>query len=208
MVKVKEMTYGKKYTTALNYIRLVDSFVLPLVKRHIGNEGIDELNRIWQEKLKVIPNDISDKDKYEIAYSNWLWKMSSAFNFIQERLGDDGIEEFKRANIEALKKKDSRLKKLALNGMRAVSPALAFSMIERQMVYELQVFSPIEVAELDKERLVLDVQQCKVLDYPECIHFCTTGCQKIFPEFFAEHLKIKWAIERHGKSCTLKLSPL
>ena len=208
MIAVKEMTYGKKYTAVLDYIRLLDSFVLPLVKKHLGNEGIEQLNIIWQEKLKVIPNDISDKDKFEIAYSNWLWKWANAVKFLKERLGDKGFEEFKLADIEALKRKDSRLKKMILEGIRTISPAFAFSMIERQMAYELQVYSPAEVTELSKERIVFDVQHCKILDYPECIQFCITGCQKIFPEFLAEHLKVKMAIKRHGKSCTITLAPL
>ncbi len=46
MIKVKEMTYGNKYTAVLNIIKLLDSFVLPLVKKHMGSEGIEELNRI------------------------------------------------------------------------------------------------------------------------------------------------------------------
>jgi hypothetical protein len=208
MVKVKEMTYKKKYAYVLAYIKLNESFILPLVKKHMGNEGVAELISIWQEKLEVIPDNISNKDKFEIAYSNWLWKMSSAVNFIQAHLGDKGFEEYKRVNIEALKKKDSKIKMLILKGINAVSPSLAFSMIERQMVYELQVFSPAEVTELSKERLIFYAQHCKALDYPECINFCTIGCQKIFPQFFAEHLKVKWTIERQGKSCTVTLSPL
>jgi hypothetical protein len=208
MIAVKQMTYGKKYTAVLNYIKLLDSFVLPLLKKHLGNEGIDSLNSIWQEKLKVIPKDISDKDKFEIAYGNWLWKWSSAFKFLKEHLGENGFEEFKRADIEALKRKDSRLKMLMLKGIRAISPAFAFSIIERQMAYELQVYSPAEVTELSSERIVFDTQHCKILDYPECIQFCVTGCQKIFPEFLAEHLKVKMAIKRHGKSCVVTIAPL
>lgn len=208
MIEVKEMTYGKKYTAVLNYVKLLDSFVLPLIKKHLGNEGIKELNSIWQEKLKEIPHNISDKDRFEIAYSNWLWKWSNAVKFLKEHLGDKGFEEFKRADIEALKQKDPRLKKLILEGIRAVSPALAFSMIERQLTYELQVFSPFVVTELSKERMIIDTQHCKILDHPESIHFCITGCQKIFPEFLAEHLKVKMTIKRHGKSCTITVAPL
>ena len=208
MRAVKQMTYGKKYTAVQNYIKLLDSFVLPLVIRLIGNDGIDELNKIWQEKLKVIPNDLSDKDKFEIAYANWLWKWSTAVKFLKIHIGDKGLEEFKKADIEALKLKDSRLKMMILEGIRAVSPSLAFLMIERQMAYELQVYSPADITELSKERIVFDTQHCKILDYPECVNFCITGCQKIFPDFLAEHLKVKMDIKRRGKGCTISLAPL
>ncbi|OGU29477.1 MAG: hypothetical protein A2057_11725 [Ignavibacteria bacterium GWA2_35_9] len=208
MIEVKEMTYYKKFIAVSNFIKLLDSFVLPLVKKHMDNERIDELNKIWQEKLKVIPRDISDQDKFEIAYSNWIWKWSIAFKFIKEHLGENGIEEFKRADIEALKQKDSRLKMLTLKGIRAISPSVAFSMIEKQMAYEMQVFTPAEVIELNKERLVFDIQHCKLLDFSECEDVCLIGCQEIFPKLFAEHLKVKMDTDRIDSSCTVTLTPL
>lgn len=207
MIEVKEMTYGEKYTSVLKYIKLLDSFVLPLVKKHIGNEGINKLNGIWQGKLKEIPQDISYKDKFEIAYGNWLWKWTIAYKFLKEQLGENGTEEFKQADIEALKQKDPKFQLLMLKGIRAISPNTAFSMIERQMAYEFQVFTPGQVSELNKKKLVFDVPQCKMLDNPEWKDICVIGCQEVFPKMLAEHLKVKMDTNRRGKSCTVTLTP-
>jgi len=208
MVKVKEMTYRKKYVSVLNYIKLLESFVLPLVKKHLGNEGVDELNKKWNEKIKEIPGDMSIEDKFEKAYSNWMWKWSIAFNFVKTNLGENGIEEFKRADIEALKKKDSGLAILMVKGIRATSPGTAFVMIGKQMAYQFQVFSPSKITELSKQKTAFDLPRCKLLDYPECEITCLVGCQKIFPEWLAEHLKVKMETDRQGNSCTVTLSPL
>ena len=206
MVKVKEMTYRKKYASVLSYIKLLESFVLPLVKKHMGEAGIAELKKKWQKKLKEIPENISFEDKFEIAYSNWMWKWSIAFNFVKTNLGENGIEEFQKADVEALKKKDSSLLKLMLKGIRAISPDAAFSMIGKQMAYEFQVFSPAEVTELSKKRAAFDLPRCKLLDFPECM--CIVGCQRIFPEWLAEQLNVRMETNRQGNSCTVTLSPI
>ena len=208
MIVVKEMTYSKKYSAVLSFLRIIDSFALPVINKHMGYEGIDKLNILWQENLKVIPNDISDKDKYETAYSNFMWKGAITYKFVKEHLDENGIEEFKRAEIETWKRKDSRLKMLILKGIRVISSGTAFSMIEKQMVNDFQVFSPAIVTELNKERLVFDIPNCKLLDYPECEDVCLIGCQEIFPKLFAEHLKVKMDTDRRGKSCTVTLTPL
>lgn len=202
------MTYEKKYASVLDYTKLLESFVLPLVKKHMGNAGIDELIRKWREKIKKIPDDIHIEDKFETAYGNWLWKWSIAYNFVKTNLGERGTEEFENADLKALKKKDPLLAKLMLRGIRAISPNTAFSMIEKQMVYQFQVFSPAEVIELSKQRVVFDLPKCKLLDYPECEVTCLIGCQKILPRFIAEQLNVKMEPNRRGNSCTVTLCPI
>jgi len=74
MVKVKEMPYSEKYAGTLDYMKLLDTFVSPLVQKHLGDEGVAELQRAWQEGLRSIPEDASFEEKYEIAYGNWMRK--------------------------------------------------------------------------------------------------------------------------------------
>ena len=208
MIEVKEMTYGKKYITVLKFISLLESFVLPIVKKYLGNQGLDELNKLWQGKLKPIPQNITDKDKFETAYSNWMWKWSTAYKFIQNKLGEEGTNEFKRADIEALKSKNSGFKILILNTIRVISPQIAFSMIEKQMAYDFQVFSPLRVIELSKKRLIFDIPQCKLLDFPECEETCLVGCQEIFPQWLEEQFYTRMDTNSKGKSCTVSLTPI
>ena len=103
MVKVKEMTYSKKYASVLDNIKLDDTFTPSFIEKHLGDQAVDKLQRIWQEGLKPIPEDASVEEKYEIAYGNWIWMGKSNLSFIRKRLGEDGIEQLKRADVEALK---------------------------------------------------------------------------------------------------------
>ena len=66
-----------------------------------------ELKEIWQRGLKTIPEDASYDDKYEFTYSNWVWETKNAYSFVSERLGESGIEDFIRAEVEAHKKEYS-----------------------------------------------------------------------------------------------------
>ncbi len=208
MIKVKEMTYEKKYASVLDYTKLLESFVLPLVKKYLGNAGLAEIERKWQEKLNEIPENTSIEDKFEAAYCNWMWKWSIAYNFVKTNLGENGVEEFQKADVEALKKRDSYLAKLMLKGIRAVSPDTAFSMIGKQMAYEFQVFTPAGVTALSEQRATFELPRCKILDYPECEVMCLVGCQKIFPQWLAEQLYVKMETNRRGNSCAVTLTPI
>jgi hypothetical protein len=43
MVEVKEMSYGKKYSSVLDYMKLLEDYVLPLVKEDLGDKEVAEL---------------------------------------------------------------------------------------------------------------------------------------------------------------------
>jgi len=101
------MPYSEKYANVLDFARLTDTFVLPLVEKHLGDEGVTEVQRIWEERLEPVPEDASFEKKYETAYRNWIWKWAEAVNFMRNKLGENGVEEFKRAAVDALKRKSS-----------------------------------------------------------------------------------------------------
>lgn len=60
-------------------------------EKNLGDEAVVELQRILGERSKPIPKDASDEEKYEMAYSNWIWKASSAFSFVRRKLGEAGF---------------------------------------------------------------------------------------------------------------------
>jgi hypothetical protein len=208
MVKIKEMPNSEKYANTLGYTKLLDTFIPPLVQKHLGNEGVAEVQRIWREGLKPIPEDASFKEKYEIAYANWMWKWSSAFDFVQTHFGESGVEEFKRADLEALKRKNSGPALFLLNVIRALSPSSAFSMIAKQMASQFQVFTPLSVSEMTGQRAVFKIPRCKILDFKGGESSCLIGCRSIFPMWLAEQLKVRMKTERQGNSCTVTLTPL
>jgi hypothetical protein len=207
MVEMKIMPYDEKYSSVLDYMKLLDDFVLPLVEKDLGAQKVAELEGIWKNEAQTIREDSSIEEKFEIAYGNWLRKWASAFNFVSDNLGEEGTEQFKHEDVEALKRKASSPALFLLRLMRAVSPQTAFRMFAKQMSYQLQVFTPFSVSELSGNRLVADAHPCKVLDYPESEAFCTVGCQKITPRWLEDQFKVSMATNRQGKNCTVTITP-
>jgi len=107
MVEIKEIPYEEKYSIVLDFTKLMEGFVLPLVEKDLGAQKVSELKSIWQNKTQTIREDMSYEEKYETALGNWLRKWTSAFNFVRDNLGDKGIEEFKYNDLEALKRRMS-----------------------------------------------------------------------------------------------------
>lgn len=132
----------------------------------------------------------------------------SNLSFIRKRLGEDGIEQLKRADVEALKRENASPALLLLRLVRIVSPGLAFSMIAKQMAYQLQWLSPYSVSELTRHRLILDIPRCKILDFPDSEDLCLIGCQSIYPMWLAEQFRVEMKASCQGNSCTLTFTPL
>jgi hypothetical protein len=208
MVKVREMPYSEKYALAQKNIKFEDEYVPSFIQRHLGNEAVAELQKICQEGVKPIPEGASDEEKYEIAYGNWISIVRSEYSFIRERLGEDGIEKFNRADVEALKRDNAGSALLILKLVRAISPGTAFSMIAKQIAYQLQWASPFSVSELSRQRLIIDIPRCKVLDYTGTDDICHVGCQRAYPAWFAEQFKVRMEANRQGNSCTITITPL
>ena len=206
MEKVKEMPYSEKYTIMLENMN--DSFVPSFVQKHLGNQAMVELLRIWQEGIKPIPEDASFEEKYERAYGNWIWMAKSNLNFIRLQLGEDGIEQYKLAEVEALKQKNASPALILLKLVRTLSPGTAFKMIANKFTYQLQWITPFSVSELTRHRLVCDIQRCKILDYPDSEDLCVIGCQSIYPMWVAEQFMVRMTFERQGNSCTSTVTPL
>jgi len=131
----------------------------------------------------------------------------SNFNFIRKQLGEDGIEQLKRADVEALKRQIPGPALFLLRLVRAISLGSAFKMIANQMAYQLQWITPFSVSELTRHRVVYDIPRCKILDFPDSEDLCVIGCQSIYPMWLAEQFRVRMKAERQGNSCTLTLTP-
>jgi hypothetical protein len=207
MIETKQMPYDEKFGGVLDYMKLLDGFVLPIVEKDLGAQKVAQLKAIWQNEAKTIPEDATDEEKYEVAYGNWLRKWASAFSFVSVNLGERGVAKFKHEANEALKRKASSPALFLLKLMRAVSPPTAFRTLAKQMSYQLQVFTPFSVSELSGSKLVIDAHPCKVTDYPESGVFCTVGCQGIYPRMLEEQFRVHMTTDLQGKNCTITLTP-
>lgn len=208
MAKIKGMSYREKYNKVMDNIKFDESFIYPFVNEHLGNEAVDELKGIWQKGFKVIPDEASWEEKYETAYGNWIWLAKNIYSFIKERMSEEGLDKFERAEVEALKKKNSSPALLLLNGIRSISSGKAFEMTCKQMSRQFQWLTPFSVPELTQHRTVFDVPRCKILDYSDTEDICRIGCQSTYPMWVAEQFKVSMKWNRKGNSCTGTLTPL
>lgn len=208
MVEGKQMPNEKKYAIILNFMNVIDSYVLPLVRENLGEQKVQELQQMWRQEQKSIPEHPSSEDMYEIAFSNWLRKWQTAYDFVRKNLGDQGIEKFTRSAIDALKNTFPKPAIYFLGFIRVIAPGSAFKMVAKQIMYQTQVFTPFSLTELTSNRLVLDIPHCKVLEHPCGEDFCKIGCQVISTVPLKDLLKVDMSMNRQGNNCTATCKPL
>jgi hypothetical protein len=208
MVKVKEMPFSEKYAKVIDNMKFDETFIVPFVQKHLGDQAVTEVRKTWQEGMKPIPEGASFEEKYEVAYANWIWLAKNIYPFIRKRMGEDGIKKFERAEIEGLIKKNASPALFMLKIIRPFSPGTAFGMTAKQMGYQLQWLTPYSVPELTHTKAVLDIPRCKILDFPDTEDICLVGCQSTYPKWVAEQFKVEMKFNRQGNSCIGTLAPL
>lgn len=209
MAEIKQMPYEEKYAKVADNVKLDETFILPLVQNRLGDNAVAELKGLWDEGVKPVPEGASSGEKYEIAYGNWIWMAKSAYGYIRERMGEEGIKEFDEAEVRALKRKNAGPALYMLGLVRIFSTSSAFSMITKQLAYQLQWVSPFSVTELSRDRAVINFPKCKILDYPGTEDLCHIGCQSTYPRWMAEQFKIKMEFERQDNgSCIGVITPV
>ncbi|MFO7988788.1 MAG: hypothetical protein ACQEQ5_00040 [Thermodesulfobacteriota bacterium] len=208
MTKVKEMPYKEKYAKVIDNIKFDHAFIIPFVQKHLGDQAVIEIKKTWEEGMKPIPEGASFEKKYEIAYANWIWLAKQIYPFIRQRMSEDGMKKFERAEIEGLIKKNASPALLMLKIIRGFSPGTAFAMTAKQMGYQFQWLTPFSVPELTKQRAVLEIPRCKILDFPDTEDICVIGCQSTYPLWVAEQFKISMKWNRQGNHCTGVLTPI
>jgi hypothetical protein len=206
MASVKEMPYQEKYDEILKYMELTEGFAMPLVKEELGKAKVKELRDIWKKESEPIPESASDKEKYEIAYRNFLREWVSAHNFMKEHKGDFGAKKFMSAAIAGWQRRYSG-DALLLKIVGGLSRKTAFRTLAKQLAYKLQVFSPFMVSELDENRMILTVNPCKISGMPEGDDFCSMACQNIIPVWLSKQFNIKMNPTRCGAGCTVIFEP-
>ncbi len=202
MVEVRQMSFGEKLSGVLSYKRLVEDFSRSLVSQELGGEKFSELQNIWQRESQPIPENAADEEKYEIAYRNFLQNWVSANNFMGKHQGEDGTKKFMHAAIAGWKRKYAR-QALALKIIWIFAPKTAFQILAKKLAYELQVFSPFTISQINKEQLVLAVTPCKIADTQRSSSFCVMACQNIIPAWLEAQFNVKMSPNRQGNNCTV-----
>lgn len=207
MVRVKEMPYSEKCNMVQDSIKLMHTFIPSFLKKNLGDQVVVEHQELWREGIRPILEDASIEEKYEIAYGNFIWMAKSNLSFIRKHMGEDGITQFKHAEVEALKRKNAGPALFFLSLIRAISPDSAFSMINKKFSYQLQWITSFSVSELTRDRAVFNIPRCKILDFQDTDDVCLVGCQSIYPMWVAEQFKVRMEFARQGNSCTCTVTP-
>jgi hypothetical protein len=207
MQKIKTMPHSEKYAIVLDRIKSHDGLISPIIRKHLNEQALVEIKKLWQEGTKPIPEDAPDEEKYEIAYGNLMWQGKSNLEFIDKHLGEKGIELYKLAQVEELKRKNAGLALKMLGVIRRLSPVLAFTITAKKWAYQLQWLIPsMSLTDLTPNKAVYEIPSCKILDYPNMKKACIVDCQGAFPMWATEQFKVGLSFEPQGNSCTVILT--
>ncbi len=208
MEDIKVMPYSEKYGIVQDYIDFTETFMIEFVEDHLGDQAVHDLQMLYQEGIEPIPKEASLEEKYETAYRNWIWIGKSNFNFIRKKMGEEGIAQLERKEVEALKRKNASPTLYLLSFIRAFSPGTAFKMTVKEFAYQLQWITPGSMSDLTQHKAVFNIPRCKILDYQGIDDLCHIGCQSIYPKWFAEQFKVRTKFDpKEDKSCVCILTP-
>jgi hypothetical protein len=204
MVKIKEMPYKEKYAMVLSNMK-IEGPGMAFIAKQLGKQAVAELQQAFQKGIKPIPKNASDREKYDIASSNLSWKGGTKYSFVKSRLGEEGINQCVQVDVGFLKTVTPRPALVLMGLVRAISQGAAFTMIIKQMAYKFQYGGPTTLSELSRNRAVMEVNHCNMLNFPGGENMCIL-CQRETPTWLKEQFKIDTKVNRHGKGCTYTFS--
>ena len=206
MAAVKEMPYSEKLESIIDYIKITEGFAPRLVREELGREKTDELLAQWKKDSEPIPKDASDKDKYEVSYGNFMRNWVSASNLMEKYQGEVGHSKFMRAAIAAYRQKYAGSAR-TLRIVGGISSKAAFKSLFTRLAYDLQVFSPFIVSELNENRMILKVSPCRILETQAGNDFCRKACRNIIPAWLEEQFSVRMAQDRNEDNCSVIFEP-
>jgi hypothetical protein len=207
MIDSKQMNFNQKLNSIMSFTDIVEQFAPQVVQRELGEEKTRELQNLWKKGTEPIPIEAPDSEKYEVAYRNFMYKWVSANDLMRINKGEEGVSSYMKAAISGWKKKYSRSSYM-LKIMAGISRKRAFKLLSSRLAYELQVFSPYTVAELNEKRMILDVRPCKIIKNQNGANFCISACQNIIPSWLQSQYNLKMVPNRQGENCTMTFESL
>ena len=133
---------------------------------------------------------------------NWV----SASNLMEKYQGEVGHSKFMRAAISAYRQKYAGSAR-TLRMVGGISSKAAFKSLFTRLAYDLQVFSPFVVSELNENRMILKVAPCKILETQGGKDFCRKACRNIIPTWLEEQFSVKMSQDRTEDSCSAVFQP-
>jgi hypothetical protein len=206
MAEVKEMPYKEKYTMVLSNME-IEGPGLAFIEKRLGKQAVDELKNEFEKGIKPIPENSSDKEKYDTASSNLAWMGGTKYNYVKSHLGEDGINQCVRVDVGFLKTGTPRPVVLLMSLIRAISSGAAFTMMIKQMAYKFQYGGPTLLSELSPKKAVMELKLCNLLNFPGGEDMCAF-CQRETPIWLREQFMIDTKVDRKEKGCTFTFASL
>ena len=128
MVQVEEMPYREKSDSVRDLVKILEGFAPHLVKQELGEAKLAELRSLWKQESEQIPDGASDKDRYEIAYGNFIQNWVTVHTFMVKNLGEIGGRKFVEAAIDGWRKRYSA-NDLSLRFIGSISRKTAFKLL-------------------------------------------------------------------------------
>lgn len=207
MADFKEMPDNEKYQGILDLIDLLRSFAPKFVKDNLGQKRVDELLKRWEGESEPIPSEDPYGEKYEIAHRNFLRNWITALNFVAEH-PEASTDEYMKVAIDAWVKREANAA-LKLRVFRGISSKeAAFEALAKRLAYNLKIFSPFAVTELNGNRMILTAVPCKIRVSRGCDDFCLAACQNIIPVSLNKQFNVSMKHKRNGNNCSVTFEPI
>ena len=201
MVKLAEMSMHEKYRRAFDAVRAYQAHILPFIEKRSGYPASLELDSVWQAGIQPVNDKSLDAEKYETAYSNWLWVARCTLDFVTEQMGPEDMEQLVQLLVLLHQRENARVD-LALLQLLGDFQGLA-----EAFLYDLQWMTPLEMGKSQPGKIVGNVPQCKILEVPATRLVCAIGCQRMLSIWATQQLKLNLAVEQQNGGCRLILTP-
>jgi hypothetical protein len=205
MIKIKEMPFKEKYIMVLSNMKIEEPGIA-FIEKNLGKQGVTDLEKEFQKGIKPIPDSATDREKYDLASSNLAWMGGTKYDFVKSRLGEEGVNQCLQVDVGFLKTVTPRPALILMGLIRAISPGAAFTMMVKQMAYKFQYGGPTKLSEFSRNRAVMEVKPCNMLNFPGGEKMCIF-CQRETPVWLREQFKIETKVNRLGNGCVFTLAP-
>lgn len=202
MNNLKPMPIGEKYTHAFNMVRLYQKHVLPFVEQRLGYEAMQELESVWRAAIAPIHENDPEDEKYQRAYTSWLWMARCSHDYLADRLDRKGVGDYKRLLLRSYKRQHNNPDLALYHWLKR------YSWLIKAWAYEMQWMTPVEITCSDVGKFVCAVQHCKILQTPATTSVCRVDCWNVGTELAWQvyHLERLTRPADHG--CMITLIPV
>ncbi len=205
---MKQMPLNKKYSCAAQSVRRATRYVMAFMQPRLNEHDFREFRDTWNSNMLSVRGAENVGERYDVVYRNWIWLARYTYSSVRARLGEQGIRQFERAEIEAMTRSTNKATLLALGLLKTIAPGMSFKLVATQLAYEMQWTTPLVVDALSGNKLVVQVPECKIRGFEGTEDLCSVGCQNTYRAWFAEQFKLDLETSLQGRGCTKTLTVL